>query len=60
MERSPFHQYLLEDEDAQNGTASSQNGIDDVMVGRINGCKPNAEHDDTENHTEEVGILRLE
>jgi hypothetical protein len=60
MERSPFHQHLLEDEDAQYGTTGSQNGIDDVMVGRINGCKPNAEHDDTENHTKEVGILRLE
>ena len=60
MERSPFHQHLLEDEDAQYGTACTQNGINDVMVCRIDGCEPNAEHDDTENHTEEIRILRFE
>ena len=60
VERTPFHQKLFEDEDAQYGTACSQYSIDNVMVGRINGGKPNTEHDDAENHTEEVRILRLE
>ena len=60
VERTPFEQYLFEQEDAKYGTTGSQNSIDDIMVCRVDGGKPNAEHDDTENHTKEVGILRLE
>jgi hypothetical protein len=60
VECTPFHQNLFENEDAQYGTTCSQYGIDNVMVGRINGCKPNAEHNDTENHTEEIRIFSLE
>ena len=50
MERSPSEQYLLEQEDAEQSTAGSQDGVDDIMVGRIDGGKPNAQHDDAEHN----------
>jgi hypothetical protein len=51
VERTPFEQYLFEQEDAKYGTTGSQNSIDDIMVCRVDGGKPNAEHDDSEYKT---------